>query len=235
MLPFQPKRFLVIIFVVYNVSLFGLHKIYNYHSNEKQKKIDSLSSIVSECDVLRERKSRLEFMEKTLMIHYKLTPYESHYYSIVFDDFSQKYNIPWYIYPAILRIESNFDPTLKSHKGARGIAQVIEPTGKEMARKLGIPYKKGKTLWNDILNMTIGFEYLSQAIIEKGLEDGIKVYIGGHGFDKSRKDIGRYSTTVRWEYDRLRYIHAGVITGQIKKDVELDSLSKDTIRLAKVD
>lgn len=162
---------------------------------------------------LLEKEGRIKVMEKTLMIHYKLSWYESHYYAIIMDDFSQKYGIPWEIYAAVIRIESNFDPTLLSKGGARGLTQVLENTGKEIAERIGIGWEPKKTLWNEIPNMVIGFTYLSEAIKERGLEDGIRTYIGGPGFDKGHKLVGDYRTTVRWEFDRLVFIHHGVKNG----------------------
>lgn len=69
-----------------------------------------------------------------------------------------------------------------------------------------------KIFWDDILNMVIGFTYLSEGIDSLGLEDGIQRYLGGPGFDKGRKDIGKYRTTVKWEFERLTYIHKGIIS-----------------------
>lgn len=178
---------------------------------------------------LVEKEERIKMMEKTLMIHYKLSWYEAHYYSIIFDDFSQKYGIPWQVYPAMIRVESNFDPTCRSTKGATGITQLMSATAESVAEKLDIPYEKS-TLWNDLINMVIGLTYLSEGIQELGLEDGIKRYIGGPGFDKGRKDIGKYRTTVRWEFERLKYIHQGVInlpiidTMKFEKDSSSDGI-----------
>jgi hypothetical protein len=165
----------------------------------------------------KKEKSEIENMEKTLLICYDISKYEAHYYSIIYYDFATKYNTPWQIYPAVIRIESNFNPTVLSSKSAKGIAQVLEATGKNVAIKLGINYVPTETLWNDLLCQIIGFTYLSDAIKEKGLEDGVKCYIGGIGFDKGRKDIGEYRTTVQKEFDKLKYVYLGVIQEGLQK------------------
>jgi len=192
----------ILIIIIIAIFLFCKSKYYPEYCSLKQKS--------EKHDILLERDNRIRFMEKTLIIHYKLSWYEAHYYSIIFDDFSCKYNIPWQIYPAMIRVESNFNSTVKSDKGAKGLTQVMESTAKEIAGKLNIPYDI-RTLWNEILNLAIGLTYLSEGIKELGLEDGINRYIGGPGFNKGRKDIGDYRTTIRWEYDRLTYIHQGVL------------------------
>ena len=152
-----------------------------------------------------------------MLVCFDISQYEAHYYCIIYDDFATKYGIPWEIYPAVIRIESNFDPTVLSPKGAKGIAQVIEGTGKATADKMGIVYKPMSTLWNDLLCQLIGFTYLSEAIKKKGFEDGIKCYVGGLGFDAGRKDIGEYRTTVRKEYDRLSYVYKGVLYDSLRQ------------------
>ena len=171
----------------------------------------NLQKQIEELLPLKQREERIKSMEKALMIQYDLSWYEAHYYSIIYDDFAKKYNCPWTVFPAITRIESNFDPTVMSPKAAKGITQVLESTARPIAKDLGIRYEDSKTLWNDLLNMIIGYTYLGQNIQAQGLENGVKAYLGGPGFDRGRKDIGDYRTTVRKEFIRLSYIHQGVL------------------------
>jgi hypothetical protein len=159
---------------------------------------------------LKEREIKIKNMKQALLICYDISEYEAHYYSIIYDDFSKKYGIPWEIYPATIRIESNFGVASKSNKGAKGIAQVMDSTAAPIAKKLGIDYDDN-TLWNDILCQIIGFTYLSEAIKKTNIEDGLRTYFGGPGFDKGRKDIGQYRTTVEREYKVLQYVYKGVM------------------------
>jgi len=188
-------------------------------NNEYKHKLDSLMT----------KDIRIKNMEKALLINYgHLSKYEAHYYCVIYDEFATQYNVPWEIYPAVVRIESNFSCIVRSEKGAKGLTQVIEGTGKLVSAELGISYVETETLWNDILNMVIGFTYLSKAINQKGLEDGVKAYIGGLGFEQGRKDISSYRTTVHQEYERLRYVYKGVCT-------EKDTAIVDTSKIIKID
>ena len=207
------KAFKKIITITAVIVVFISSAFLGLWSRKKITHYRELKEEVQDLRYLKEKENRIKSMEQTLMVQYKLSWYEAHYYSIIMDDFSQRDSIPWQIYAAMIRIESNFNPTGVSSKGARGMTQVIEPTGKSVAKELGIPYKEKMTLWNDIVNMVIGFHYLGQNIKKMGLEDGIKAYIGGPGFKKGRKDIRRYRTTVQWEFERLQYIHAGIMNG----------------------
>lgn len=164
-----------------------------------------------------EHDRRINDMTRTLMIAYSLSKWEAHYYAIIFDDFSEQFNIPWEIYPAIVRIESNFKCNIGSPKGAKGMMQVLESTGAPMAEKYEIEYVENQTLWNTVLNLVLGCGYLSQNIKEKGLEGGVKSYLGGPDFAKTAKNnpnanqyIGEYRSTVWKEYLKLSYFYRGV-------------------------
>jgi soluble lytic murein transglycosylase-like protein len=140
----------------------------------------------------------------------------------MFDEFSKKFNIPWEVYPALIRIETNFNPTLMSKAGAKGISQVMVATAKEECSKLNIQFTDA-TLWNEILNLTIGLSYFSEGYKEcvgdldqqRALVHAIKRYCGGPGYskgtDSSKAYVGEYKTTVWEEYTRLSYVFKGVL------------------------
>lgn len=221
-------KFVQITVTVLSVAAVVVSPYFIVENIHHRQRIKDLQNQIDEHTILKEKEGRIKHMERTLMVHYKISWYEAHYYSIIFDDYVQKYdslfkahNIDWQIFPAIIRIESNFNPTAVSKKMAKGIMQLLDETAEEMIEKINtedqgkgrhpIKYTK-KVLFNDVLNMIFGIEYLCKMIAEtQDFEAGIQAYLGGPGFDKGRKDIGRYRTTVRWEYDRLKYIHKGVI------------------------
>jgi hypothetical protein len=164
-------------------------------------------------------------MAKTLMIAYGLSKWESHYYAVIFYDFSRHYNIPWEIYPSVTRVESNFKCNVGSPRGAKGIMQLLEGTGKGVSTDIGIDFVPNQTLWNTLINFVLGCEYLSKNINEKGLEGGVKSYLGGPDYLKSVKSnknanqyIGEYKTTVWKEYKELSYIFRGIVE-ESEKDI----------------
>lgn len=128
-------------------------------------------------------------MSRTLIVVYGLSKWEAHYYSIIFYDFSKHHNIPWEIYPAVIRIESNFISNIGSNKGAKGVMQMLEKTGKEVSDSLGIRYICNQTLWNTLTNLVLGCEYLSTNIQKKGMQVGVKSYLGGPMSSKRPKKI----------------------------------------------
>jgi soluble lytic murein transglycosylase len=192
-------------------------------------------------------------IEKTLKVNYEfLSKYEAHYYALMFNDFGQAYGIPWEVYAALVRIESNFDPTQKSDKDAKGMTQVIESTGKATAAKMGLHYKENETLWNDLLNMMIGFTYFSEgyrsrlnegASRDEAIQHAIKRYLGGSGYASEPKKpssptnhgkekriyVSEYNISVWQEYRKLQYVFKGVCadTSNIIHDSVIDTLVTD--------
>lgn len=224
-------KYLMYTFVV----LFGIAAIIaateEYLHFKAEKKNYDLEARLKELIPLEQKETQIKHMEQTLMIQYKISWYEAHYYSIMFYDIMKEndslfkaHGIDWQIFPAIIRIESNWDPRIVSQKNAKGLMQVLEKTAEEMVNRLNkknphaqIEYEEQKTLFIEVLNIFIGAEYLIQQISNfKDPEKAIKAYNGGPGYDKGRKDIGKYRTTVRWEYDRLEYIYRGVMNSREK-------------------
>lgn len=217
--------------IVFISAMFLGFMVYGFM--EKQQRRNKIQNLENELEILkdfREREDQIDRMTKTLSVHYPhLSWYETHYYSVVFYDFSKKYGVPWEIYASMIRIESNFNPTIRSSKGAKGLTQVLESTAKAECKKLDIEYIEGQTLWNDLLNLVIGLTYLSEGISELGIEDGVRRYIGGPGFDKGNKIVGQYRTTVSQEYTRLKYIYRSDL---LDEDIILDEDDpvQDTIK-----
>ncbi|MEC3862876.1 lytic transglycosylase domain-containing protein [Mesobacterium sp. TK19101] len=63
---------------------------------------------------------------------------------------------------AIARRESEFDPSVISVAGARGLMQVMPGTAKEVAGKLGLDYQVGKLTSDPDFNVTLGTAYLAE-------------------------------------------------------------------------
>jgi Transglycosylase SLT domain len=226
---------IISISVILVLSLF-LNYHYYFEMELKDKEITDLNKKHQQCDL---QEKRLQCMTHTLISTYGISKWEAHYYSIIFDDFSRMYQIPWEIYPSILRIESNFKCSLISPKGAKGLMQLMELTAKGASDEIGINYIDKETLWNDFDNLILGCYYLSKNIKTLGLEGGVKSYLGGPGFEKSAssnkevsKYLGEYKTTVWKEYKLLSYTFRGITAemGCRYEDVHISSYT-DSIQI----
>ncbi len=164
------------------------------------------------------RDDRRKCISLTLQLAYDLSEWESFCYATIFDEFSLLYKTHWELYAALIRVETNFNPTRKSGKDCKGLMQIKESTGKEVAKKLDIKFREGQSLWNEFINIAIGSTYLSDFVNKRGVHGGIKSYLGGPDYKKSVqkkaetfKYVGEYKTRVSEEYDQLRYMFRGIV------------------------
>ena len=83
------------------------------------------------------------------------------------------YPVPFYDYPdapekalilAISRQESNFDPTARSHAGARGLMQLMPATARTVSRAARVRYTRGKLTSDPAYNLKIGSRYLNSLV-----------------------------------------------------------------------
>lgn len=197
-----------------------------YHTEHQRLQAQVASNIAD--------KKYIRDIEQTLKVNYEfLSKYECHYYGLIFNDFGKAYDVPWEVYAALVRIESNFDPTQKSDMDAKGMTQILESTGKTMAAKLDINYTENKTVWYDLTNTILGLSYFSEgyrhklnegATRDEALQHAIKRYLGGSGYASEPKKppsptahgrvkriyVSEYNITVWQEYKKLQYVFKGV-------------------------
>lgn len=74
---------------------------------------------------------------------------------------AERFGIPEYLLYALLRSESFFNEKVVSHAGAMGLAQLMEPTARDIARKLKV---ETWDLLDPATNITFGAYYLSELI-----------------------------------------------------------------------
>jgi len=63
---------------------------------------------------------------------------------------------------SIMREESGFRPEVVSPVGARGLLQIMEPTGERLARAVGHPDFEADDLFDPDLNIRLGAHYLAE-------------------------------------------------------------------------
>jgi soluble lytic murein transglycosylase len=65
---------------------------------------------------------------------------------------------------AVIRQESTFNTTTVSPVGARGLMQLMPPTARSVAGKLGLPYDEGRLISDPDYNIRLGTSYLGELI-----------------------------------------------------------------------
>lgn len=103
-------------------------------------------------------------------------------------------NLVW----SIMMQESNFQPHIVSFAGARGLMQMIDPTAKSVAKRLGVADFKESDLYDPAMNIRFGITYLGDVV--KGFEGhparfymAVASYNGGpqnvHRWRRARPDL----------------------------------------------
>lgn len=144
--------------------------------------------------------ARIERMGRALEIAYGLSEYEGWTMAQIYARFAREYCYDWTLYPSIRAVEYDHNNHYGEH-GEIGEYQVLETTAAEVCRQNAIPYKKGKTLHRNILNIWIGCFYLTTCMVAKGEDMGIRQYNGSGEITKE------YLIRVRGEQAKLREIY----------------------------
>jgi soluble lytic murein transglycosylase-like protein len=63
---------------------------------------------------------------------------------------------------AVIEVESGFDNFAVSPVGAVGLMQILPSTGEALARRLGIPWRGSRTLFDPVANVQLGVAYLHE-------------------------------------------------------------------------
>jgi soluble lytic murein transglycosylase-like protein len=112
---------------------------------------------------------------------------------------------------AVIQVESNFHPTIRSRAGAVGLMQLLPSTGLEVAQRLGMPWRGHRTLRDPHRNVELGTAYLVE-LLERFEGDealALAAYNQGPGRVERLMRKGRrvplwYSFQVLRRYDEMR-------------------------------
>lgn len=69
---------------------------------------------------------------------------------------------------AVIRQESDFNPSAISSAGARGLMQVMPNTAQKVSQEMGIPYKQSRLLSDPVYNAQLGSHYLAKKLEQFG-------------------------------------------------------------------
>ncbi|HEU4389677.1 MAG TPA: transglycosylase SLT domain-containing protein [Blastocatellia bacterium] len=81
---------------------------------------------------------------------------------------SKRYGLDPYLVAGLIRQESVFNPTAISRVGARGLMQLMPTTAQQVAKHQGIQPLGIADLYNPVLNIKLGMNFLSQRVGEFG-------------------------------------------------------------------
>ena len=124
--------------------------------------------------------------------HSKLDPKVAMEVASVINTESDKYGIDPFLVLSVIQVESRFKPRAISHKGARGIMQIMPRTGKYVAKKYDVPFKSYQSLYDPVTNIKLGIAYLSylEELYGNNMEYALFAY--NHGPKKSKHIKNRF-------------------------------------------
>ncbi|HEY8530764.1 MAG TPA: lytic transglycosylase domain-containing protein [Limnochorda sp.] len=107
---------------------------------------------------------------------------------------ASEYGVDARLVAAVIRVESGFQPTARSSKGARGLMQIMPETGAWVAERLGLGPVKAEDLDEPELNLRLGTWYLAYQIraFNGDLTLALAAYNGGGA------NVRRWLEEERW-------------------------------------
>lgn len=79
-------------------------------------------------------------------------------------EYSKEYGLDPMFVRAIIKTESNFNPDATSNVGAKGLMQITNETGQDIAEKLGVQNFTPSMLYNPQTNIEFGTYYLASLV-----------------------------------------------------------------------
>lgn len=102
-------------------------------------------------------------------------------YSEYVEKYSKEYNVDKYLIYATIKAESNFNKNAQSKKGAKGLMQLLDSTGQEIANGLNITFNNDD-LFDANINIMLGTKYLSKLMQKyNNIELALAAYNAGSG------------------------------------------------------
>jgi soluble lytic murein transglycosylase-like protein len=143
-----------------------------------------------------------ELIEKrAYLLQTKLEPLDSSQISISTINVSKNLNVNPFLILAVIEIESRYDKKAKSKKKCRGLTQVSQKTGKNIATKLGLTQYNLDDIKDNIL---IGVSFLKEILqSHPRLLTALTIYNRGLGNFKKNPKISNYAHAV---VKRFRYL-----------------------------
>ena len=77
--------------------------------------------------------------------------------------YANEYNVDEYLIYAIIKAESNFKQDAVSHRGAKGLMQLMYSTAEDISKRINIELNENNILDPDI-NINLGTKYISMLI-----------------------------------------------------------------------
>jgi len=108
-----------------------------------------------------------------------------------------KYGIDPLLIVSIIRVESSFNRTARSEKGAMGLMQIMPETGFWVAEQIGLENFSDEAFYDPLVNISLGTWYLNDLLrqFNADLYPVLAAYNGGRGHVKRWLEDGVWDGT----------------------------------------
>jgi soluble lytic murein transglycosylase len=143
----------------------------------------------------------------------------------------------WSLAHGIMRQESSFDRAAVSHAGARGMMQLMPPTAREVAGRVGLPYDFGRLTADPSYNVALGSNYLATLMEQWGGNVVLAAASYNAGAGNVRRWVAQNGDPRLPHVDVLRWIEAipfsetrGYVQRVIENAVVYDAMNPQRAR-----
>ena len=209
----------VCIFIVgcYYIQEFGkINKDFKDKEEELNKEFKNKEEELNKkVRLIKEINNEIEIKNKLIEI-YNFDKYDASIYSAIILKASDKFDVEWEKIAAKIKVESNFNPFIKSIatriflkeklERAYGLLQLKPLTAKECTEELNIKWNGTSSLYNPVMNVFLGTYYYRkmEVIFQNDFEKAEKSYnVGLGGFYKGHSSQ-RHWLKVLLQYKKLK-------------------------------
>jgi len=208
----------ILLFIIHEIVVFYLltmrdRRIQDLERaiRDREKEYQGLSlrygKIKQENQQLRERQRILDIIEE---FNPGLTDQEKTSLGSVIWEESNRYGYDPIVLMALILTESSFRPQVSSHKGAKGLMQILPSLGEQLSEEVGrahgIETLSAEDLLDPEVNVKVGSYYLMKLILRFGnVKNAIKAYNEGPSDIQRRLRRGKPMPQVYYEKIRKNY------------------------------
>lgn len=178
-----------VLLIVVALNLTGFNILLTGSTNDAQVSgINILSTVKVDSEVSEESQSLVPELEifQQIIRHSDMDQHLALKLASIINSESEKYDIDPYLILSVIQVESRFSPKAVSHKGARGLMQLMPTTGRYVANKYDLPLKNTRSLFDPVTNIRLGVAYLSYLENMYGNMD-YALFAYNHGPKKTRQ------------------------------------------------
>ena len=128
---------------------------------------------------------------------------------------SLKRRVDPYLLAAILREESRFDPRALSRASARGLAQFVEPTARELGRRIGLGELSADDLYRPEVAIALAAAHL-QELVER-FDGAIPMVVAAYNAGVAQAELWRRYCATDEPAEYLTKVSFGETRGYLEK------------------